>query len=387
MLNSKMLKFISIIFLLFTYTIFAEDELNNLENTLEWEDVKYSKGYHVQIRNSNKKLIVDEKINENKYKIVLPNGEYEERLGVYNKFGKISGFSEWEKIIVSKVYIPEVKNENIELSSYLEDQSIVIKGNYFSSDIKIFLKSKNDQNIIKSFVVNNENEILINLSINKNTLGKYDLVLVNPRNKKNRITDFLSIIDKKEKIISSNQRAINEQGLAPGVINSEKNNLILGSMRFNAGWRSALIPGWGQYYKEEKVKSIIYFTTFFSGLVYFNTLYSDYNQAKSNFESSSNLGLLLGSYQGSGAGGLVLYNYLQNESNYNDTVSKASNVSIVAISLELIYLINILDAILLNPSPKQESTGFKIITDYKIQSLGVGLPLNNQYDLGIKWNF
>jgi hypothetical protein len=384
MLNNIILKFILILFFNLTLALFADDESNNLENILEWEEVKFSKGYQVQIRNSNKKVLIDEKVNENKYKIKLPEGVYEERLGVYNKFGKISAFSEWEKIVVSKVFIPEVKIDNIELSSNPENHSLTIKGNNFSSDIKLFLKSKHDHNILKSFVVNNEKEIIINISINHNSIGKYDLVLVNPRNKKTHIPEFLSIIEKKEEIISSNQRAIEDE---TPIINSDKNNFISSSMRFNAGWRSALIPGWGQYYKEEKVKSIIYFTTFFSGLLYFNTLNQDYNQAKSKFENSSNLGLLIGTYQGSGAGGLVLYNYLQNESNYNDSVIKASKASQVAIGVELIYLVNLLDAIFFNSAPKQESTGFKIITDYKIQSFGPGLPLNSQYDLGIKWNF
>ena len=387
MLNNLIYKFLVILFLYSTLAIIADDEFNNLENTLEWEEVKFSKGYQVQIRNSNKKVLIDEKTNDNKYKIKLPEGVYEERLGVYNKFGKISAFSEWEKIVVSKVYLPEVKSENINLIPNPENQSLTIKGNNFSSDIKIFLKSKHDHNIIKSFIVNSEKEILINISINQNSLGKYDLVLVNPRNKKVHITEFLSITEKKDDIISSNQRAIQDLANSSDIVNLEKNKIISSSMRFNAGWRSALIPGWGQYYKEEKVKSIIYFTTFFSGLVYFNSLYKDYNQAKSNFENSSNLGLLLGTYQGTGAGSLIIYNYLQNESNYTDSVYRASKASQFAIGIEIIYLVNLLDAIFLNSTPKQDSTGIKIITDYKVQSFGPGLPLNSQYDLGIKWNF
>ena len=82
MLNNIILKFILVLFFNLTLALFADDESNNLENILEWEEVKFSKGYQVQIRNSNKKVLIDEKVNENKYKIKLPEGVYEERLGV-----------------------------------------------------------------------------------------------------------------------------------------------------------------------------------------------------------------------------------------------------------------------------------------------------------------
>ncbi len=387
MWNNNIIKIIIFFLLFFSIELYSEEETNNLENTLEWEDVKFSKGYQVQIRNASKKILVDEKLNDNKYKIKLPEGTYEQRIGVYNKFGKISGFSEWDKITVSKVYIPEVKTEKMELVVSPETQNIIIKGNNFSTDIKVFLKTKNDNNIIKSIAVTDEKEISITLSINQNSVGKYDLILINPRNKKVRITNFLSLSEKIEEVVINNQRAIDETipVIDPSPI---KEKVSISSFNINGGWRSILIPGWGQYYKEEKVKSVVYFTTFFTGLAYFNTLYSDYNTSKSNFESSSNLGLLLGSYQGSGAGTLVLYNYLQNEANYNDSLSKANRASQMAIGLQLIYLVNVLDALFLNSPPKEESSsGLKIITDYKVQSLGPGLPLNSQYDLGIKWNF
>ena len=47
---------ILLLLLFFNISIFSTDiEDNNIESTLEWESVKSAKGYHVQIRNSNKK--------------------------------------------------------------------------------------------------------------------------------------------------------------------------------------------------------------------------------------------------------------------------------------------------------------------------------------------
>ena len=81
---------------------------------------------------------------ENKYYIKLPEGKYEERVGVYNKFGKISGYTEWQNIVINKVYNPQIDNNKFSIQNDTNIHKIIIKGNYFTSDTKVILKSEKE---------------------------------------------------------------------------------------------------------------------------------------------------------------------------------------------------------------------------------------------------
>ena len=51
--------------------------------------------FHVQLALQHyNKIILDEKVTETKYPLELEAGKYEHRVGLYNKFGKVYGFSQ-----------------------------------------------------------------------------------------------------------------------------------------------------------------------------------------------------------------------------------------------------------------------------------------------------
>jgi hypothetical protein len=380
MLN-KFFKIFLLLSFLCTISIFSNDaeEDNNLESKLEWEPVKLAKGYHVQIRNNNKKLIVDEKINENKYFIKLPEGNYEERIGVYNKFGKISGYSDWQKIIINKVYNPQIDNNKISIQNDISIHKLIIKGNFFTSDTKVILKSEKEKIIITEQNFKSEKEIEVTIYVENSTSGIFDLIIINPRNKKSSSLEYLSIVDKNINLAQLNERSI-EKGKISSLIPEKK--------AIYYGVRSAILPGFGQFHKNQKVKSGVYAFAFLGSLYYLETLVSAYSENKKQYDNSSNLGVILGFQTQNFSNGLILYNFNQTNQYLSQAESKGLQATQVFSVVSLIYLVNVFDAIYSKTNDEISiKPGLQFYSDYKIQSVSPYTPLNSQVDIGLKWNF
>ena len=366
--------------LFFNISIFSTDiEDNNIESTLEWESVKSAKGYHVQIRNSNKKLIVDEKIIENKYYIKLPEGKYEERVGVYNKFGKISGYTEWQNIVINKVYNPQIDNNKFSIQNDTNIHKIIIKGNYFTSDTKVILKSEKENIKISEQIFKSEKEIEITINLENVSSGIFDLFIINPRNKKGSSLEYLSIIEKNSNLVQSNERSIDT---------SKVSTFIPEKKALNYGIRSAILPGFGQFHKNQKVKSGLYAITFLGSLYYLENLVSAYSENKKQYENSSNLGIILGLQTQNFSNGLIFYNLNQSNQYLSQAESKGLQATQVLSVASLVYLVNVFDAIYSKSNDEVSiKPGFQFYSDYKLQSVSPYTPLNSQFDIGLKWNF
>jgi len=372
---------IFLLLLLFNISILSTEieEDNNIESTLEWESVKSAKGYHVQIRNSNKKIIVDEKINENKYFINLSEGKYEERVGVYNKFGKISGYSEWQKIVINKVYNPQIDSNKISIQNDINIHKIIIKGNYFTSDTKVLLKSDKENIKISEQIFKSEKEIEITINVENISSGIFDLIIINPKNKKGSSSEYLSIVDKNINHAQSNERSIDK---------SKISTLIPEKKAIYYGVQSAFLPGFGQFQKNQKVKSGLYAISFLGSLYYLENLVSAYSENKKQFENSSNLGVILGLQTQNFSNGLIFYNFNQTNQYLSQAESKGVQATQVLSVASLIYLVNVFDAIYSKSNDELSiKPGFQFYSDYKLQSISPYTPLNSQIDVGLKWNF
>jgi hypothetical protein len=380
MLN-KLPKVFLFLLLLFHISIISNDkeEDNNLESKIEWESVKSAKGYQVQIRNNNKKLVVDEKINDTKYLVNLPEGAYEERIGVYNKFGKISGYSDWQKIIINKVYNPQIDNNKISIQNDINIHKLIIKGNFFTSDTKVILKSEKEKIIITEQNFKSEKEIEVTIYVENSSSGIFDLIIINPRNKKSSSLEYLTIVDKNASLALLNDRSIEAKS---------KFTLIPDKIAMYNGVRSAILPGFGQYHKNQKVKSGVYAFAFLGSLYYLETLVSAYSENKKQYDNSSNLGVILGLQTQNFSNGLIFYNFNQTNQYLSQAESKGLQATQVFSVVSLIYLVNVFDAIYSKSNDELSiKPGFQFYSDYKLQSVSPYTPLNSQVDIGFKWNF
>ncbi len=379
----KKLFFVMVTFLLLlNISIIANEEEENLiESTLEWESVKSAKGYHVQIRNSKKKLVVDEKVNTTKYTMNLPEGDYEERVGVYNKFGKIVGYSDWEKISINKVFNPKIDSLSKIIYNDTSPQTIEINGNYFTSDSKIILKSSNNKINILEVIFKSEKKIEVVIKIEDTLQGNFDLIIINPRNKRAQALNYLQILDKNIQASLQKEQIINQRNKKSFNPVPEKNS------RYN-GIRSAMLPGYGQFNKNQKIKAGIFTVAFLGSFSYFATQYVNYNDYKNKYDRSTNEGILFSTNQQNLTNGVVLYNLYQSNQYLGEAESSGLRASQALAFVNVIYIVNILDAIYSNSETDVAiKPGFQLHSNFSLQAFSPGNPSNSQYELGLKWNF
>ena len=149
-------------------------------------------------------------------------------------------------------------------------------------------------------------------------------------------------------------------------------------------WRSALIPGWGQYYKNQKTNSAFFFLSFLVSAGALFNYDSKYHSTKSDLNSQE-------SYFPFSTGGitdLFFYNEIQNTRQELHTNGRiASNLSVVMLT---IYLLNLFDAYNWKSSEissKRSSLDSKSETGISFHQTIIGDRKENQFLLQYQWRF
>ncbi len=111
--------------LIFLFSIQLYSDSTKFIYYLEWTSQINSKGYFIELRDSNLKLIQREQVKTNYFEFNLKVGTYQYRIASENKFGKPSSFSEWEEFKVDK------HSSRIAIQSSEEKKRTIPKWNYF----------------------------------------------------------------------------------------------------------------------------------------------------------------------------------------------------------------------------------------------------------------
>lgn len=370
-----------LIFFLSITNLHSQSNGSQEEDIIEWSDVKASNGYQIQIRNTKKKVIIDEKILDTKYKVQLPEGIYELRIGVYNKFLKIIGYSEWEKITIKKVLNPIVSGTSEAISEDLvANKPIKILGDNFTSDTKIEIQTGSEKILPDEILYINEKELDIVFKRNI-PQGSYDLFVINPRNKKSKKENYLTITKPKE-VAEMNARE--PEQIAITTEPEEKKKMIY-EFSFSNTMRSAILPGWGQYNKNEKLKSLIIGSVFLTGGAYYNSEIAKYRSSLNKYNSDANLGLLYAFSTPVFSGRLVALNYFQNTQNLSRAESQLNTVNQIGLGLQLFYLYNLIDASIVGKN-KEKEQGLRIFAEETLQVYSPGF-VERGMELGLRYNF
>jgi len=176
-------------------------------------------------------------------------------------------------------------------------------------------------------------------------------------------------------------------------------------VRWDLVWRSAMVPGWGQYYYNEKFSAYLYASLFTMGLMYNLSSISAYRDARDNYFNdplfylnastppyiSSSNGLISGNPNLSP---ITLLNFISYNQNKKEYETKNSQLNGSAQFVLGIYLVNLLDALvfrndrsylLVNHEPV---TGwqFSLINNSNSSKIVPGYePF--QYNLSYTWSF
>jgi hypothetical protein len=374
--NFSLVKFI-IINLLFTSFIAYPQEISKKDNgtiRLEWEQVESADEYHLQIKNQNEKIIIDTKINKNYYELKLTEGNYYYRIGVYNKFKKISGYSDWEDLIIAKIFNPIFKDYNLRVSKSEIPKKIKVIGKNFVEDSKAELKGKNKNFILKFEYIDSEN---LNIELPDNLeIDQYSFILTNPLNKSGSIENFLEIY---------NENIKNE------IVEKEILKPIISYPYWKEGMYSAIIPGWGQYNKKDFFKSTFFGISMITGGFLVHRQVNDFQNAKSNYTNTSNYGLMLPSYQGELALPFLLNQYIQSNRDYDVVIQKAQLVGNVTRGFLGLYILNIIDAIFWKNHSKDKDNSVQYYLNFDPIGTSLGNNKNyfqaNEFQFGVNFKF
>lgn len=213
-----------------------DPDLPTLSVLMEWTSVKIAEGYVLQIADEQGRLLVDEKgLKEPQANISLKPGRYQRRIGIVNKFGKLSFWSPWENFRLVQAKEPRIEQLAVQdhtpgvstrviVSGKNLDEFTDFKANAGGREVKVWRKE-----------VLSGNRVAIDLDTS--TVGddaKIDIEAANPGKDPDKIESAL--------VIDDNEASVNQPS----------------AMRdFELGSYSWLIPGYNQFQRGESWKGYL----------------------------------------------------------------------------------------------------------------------------------
>lgn len=282
-MNKKELLNMKKLFLLITLlcyfqssTIFSEEKKRVL---LRWNKVPTASMYIIELRDSSGKVILKQQTTDTSITVEMEPGNYERRISVYNKLGETEVTTDWSefRILVSRAPVLETK-EPFQIQPNQENAKISLKGKNFDPNMKVSILSGDTEIPAKETIIVDENNATAEFDTRDLPPGKYDLVLSNPKRSS-----------------SYPKQVVNTE--APKKI--EEPVQTHGLKRWEIVKRSAVLPGWGEYYAGQKVpepkyekRGKIYFFSFTAATLlylYWNefTLPGQKTPTQKNYESES----------------------------------------------------------------------------------------------------
>jgi len=149
-------------------------------NLLSWESVDGAGGYILEIRDSQKKVIVEKELDVTHYDISkLTPGHYQYRLTTLNKLLRKGNNTGWINFHIEKAVIPVVKSVSSKVlyRSY-DNPPLTVTGENFLTDTRLYLKKDSETVELNTRYISG-GEIQALFSSEKKITGVYNLVAVN----------------------------------------------------------------------------------------------------------------------------------------------------------------------------------------------------------------
>lgn len=326
-----------LLFIIVGYSSLAADE-----QEIEWAPNKSAKVYKLEVRDfSSKKIKVDKKIKETRYKVdKLDPGLYEYRIGIVNDKDIVAVYSDWSTLSIMQTFEPEGSVEEIYYGGKDDKfQEIYITGNNFFEDTRIEIFSDKDKIPVKNLIRVSDRELRFVLELANAKPGTYDLKIINPLKKVYVKKGFYLLGQTKqeaEKVVI--EAAKKSQGQETNVT---RKYFI----------RSSILPGWGQYtsgkdfdIKSRRVKGGIFFSATIGLGILAGYNYKQYIDQKHATDNANYLNNQFNYPYNSNVTPLGLYFSNQFYANVDQLDSKWHQFTRTSILLIGIYLINIIDA-------------------------------------------
>lgn len=307
---------------------------------LEWSSIPDANGYLVEIKDTNGR-ITRQKTNATQIFVDLKPGTYEHRIGVLNRYGRVSIFSTWIpfEVILSRPPVLTSSARNAYLAKDFPEV-LEIKGRYLNEATKITLKNSNGEELpIKSVEFREPDSLIVSLDKKKIPEGSVSLRLENPRNKVTETEAFLVVAETPERLA-----ALQRQYLPQEPSSKEPFRFDYGALA-----RSAVLPGWGQLYQgKSKVRSFAFPILVATAGAFTYLKGQEYIHAVKDYDAARRTNLMLGSAI-TQTGNIAIYplaaiNYFQIPSKLGVASSAYHQVEISIGILAALYLANLADA-------------------------------------------
>jgi hypothetical protein len=190
---SKFLFTISFLLLCTSNQLFSTEQ-----GYIEWKAIKGAFGYKLEIRDENKKLIIEEVVNNTRYLIRTPTGKYEFRISPMNVFEKTTVWSYWNPLNVVISKRPSILLTELSLDISELNKPIIFKGKNFLTDTKLKFIWGNRTLNPKTITLSDPGTLTVIISPENAVQGKYELVMENPGNRILSIKNFLNLSDNNE---------------------------------------------------------------------------------------------------------------------------------------------------------------------------------------------
>lgn len=172
---------------------------------------------------------------------------------------------------------------------------------------------------------------------------------------------------------------------------NEKENKDKSLTKFSYTWRSAIIPGWGQFTDGRKLKSFAIFGFFFGAIAFEKSYISKQNSDKDSYSEIALPYLINTSFSNSNQASVGLtYNYFNSLSKREEINNRSETISIGAGLIAAIYLYNVFDAYFFSNSKKSVSNDRDKIFHFDLKASPTRYSYGQtetQYSISVYGNF
>ncbi|HNO24344.1 MAG TPA: caspase family protein [Leptospiraceae bacterium] len=152
-------------------------------------------------------------------------------------------------------------------------------------------------------------------------------------------------------------------------------------------YKSAVLPGWGQFARGDKIRGVLYGTAFFAGLGALASSYSQFNHSRENYISKRNQDLLFSTNQVA-YGQFGLLSYMNTQHAKSEIQNHANTGNLIQFGILAFYAWNLFDAYFLSKpkDPDAASTlnsfnpfGFQLYSRQTILPTGIDRQMEMKY--------
>ena len=372
---------------LFSMSLLSQESVDQENPVIIWEPIPNASSYQLQIKNDSDEIIDEIDTKETSHKLNLDPGKYSHRVGTYNKFGKISSYSEWFPFIISKSLSPEVTSDRNNIGSKLEPQTkILIEGKNFYKDTRLILKNETETvSLISVKLKKGIFEVVIDND--KTKVGSYDLTIENPRKKILVLNNFFELKNESIPVVNpSNPEVTPDIPVTPTAQNSNY-------PYWKQAAKSTILPGWGQVSKEHYFSALFFDLGIIVGVAQYKATIDTFHSEKNKYNELVLRGLLYQAVEGQDFG--LMYGYIASENQFHRAQGTATEAYQASIFLAAMYTLNILDSLLWKTSSdlSENSTTIRFYT--KISPATTAntyftpnqLNHSSQIELGLRFQF